>query len=125
LQKEVTVKTVRYFAAFLLVLTGLLHVMSPVLFKLETAALVVMVLFGAAYLIVGGCLCLERKTACYFGAIVPFVGLIFAALGMVTNPAMFSFTTAFLMVIDVVLVATCVYLIRRKGVVKTDRLELS
>lgn len=101
---------IRYLAAGLLCLTGVIHVA-----QLGTAQLnrrvIIMVIFGVAYLIIGGFLFRNNKTAYYFCAIVPLIGFCVAIVGMLINP---TILIAFLMAIDVVVVLSCFYLIRRK-----------
>ena len=101
---------IRYLAAGLLCLTGIIHVVQLGMAQLD-AAVIIMVIFGVAYLFIGVFLFRNNKTACYFGAIVPLIGLCLGALSMLKNPAILM---AFLIAIDVVVVISCFYLIRGK-----------
>jgi uncharacterized membrane protein (DUF2068 family) len=102
---------IRYFAAGLLLLTGLLHLLSPALSRLDRSVLAVMLLFGVVYLVLGAFLLLNKRTSYYFGTIVPFVGLAVGTFGMVSNPAMVSLMMGLLTAIDIVVVVSCIYLI--------------
>ena len=81
---------VRYLAAGLLCLTGVIHLARLGIPVSGTAAEVVVSLFGVAYLLIGGFLLRDSRPACYFGAIVPLVGIgvgvVGGMLGMLANP---------------------------------------
>ncbi len=98
---------IRYLAVGLLCLTGALHVAQLAVAKLD-ASVVIVVLFGVAYLVIGLFLFRDNRTAYYFGAIVPLFGLVLATLGMLTNPTLLA---AIFIAIDVVIVLSCFYLI--------------
>jgi uncharacterized membrane protein (DUF2068 family) len=101
---------IRYLAAGLLCLTGVIHVVQLVMAQLDTSV-IGMVIFGVAYLIIGGFLFRNNNTAYYFGAIVPLIGLCLGTVGMLKNPTILM---AFLIAIDVVVVISCFYLIKGK-----------
>jgi uncharacterized membrane protein (DUF2068 family) len=101
---------IRYLAAGLLCLTGVIHVAQLGKAQID-AAVITMVIFGVAYLIIGGFLFRNNKTAYYFGAIVPLIGFCLGTLSMLKNPTILM---AFLIAIDVVVVISCFYLIKRK-----------
>jgi uncharacterized membrane protein (DUF2068 family) len=101
---------VRYLAAGLLCLTGVIHVAQLAKAKID-APVIIMIVFGVAYLIISYFLFRDNKTAYYFGAIVPLIGLCLGIVGMVMNPTILM---AFLIAIDVVVVLSCFYLIKRK-----------
>ena len=98
---------IRYLAAGLLCLTGILHVAQLAVAKLD-ASVVIAVLFGVAYLVIGLFLFRDNRTAYSLGAIVPLIGLALATLGMLTNPTLLA---AIFIAIDVVVVLSCFYLI--------------
>jgi len=98
---------IRYLAAGLLCLTGILHVAQLAVATLD-ASTVIAVLFGVAYLAIGVFLFRDNKTAVYLGAIVPLVGLLLATAGMFMKPTLLG---AFFIAIDVVVVLSCFYLI--------------
>jgi hypothetical protein len=100
-------KTTRYLAAGLLLLTATFHIAQIALTPLDLT-LVITVAFGVAYLIIGIYLLRDHQAANYFGAAVPFVGLVLATLGMLTKPTLMA---AFFIAIDIVVVVCCLYLI--------------
>ena len=102
---------IRYLAAGLLCLTGVIHVARLGIPKSDAAFDTMVVIFGVAYLIIGGFLFRNSKTANYFGAIVPLIGLCGGVVGMLTNPTIWM---AFLIGIDAVIVLSCFYLIKWK-----------
>jgi len=79
--------------------------------QLDATFITTAVIFGVVYLIIGIFLFRNNKTAYYFGAIVPLIGLCGGLVGMLTNPTMWM---AFLIAIDAVIVLSCFYLIKRK-----------
>jgi len=98
---------IRYLAAGLLCLTGVIHVAR--LGLADTPALIV-VAFGVAYLIIGGLLFWNNKTAYYLGAIAPLIGLCVGPV-ILTNPPIL--VAALLGAIEIVVVINCLYLIKR------------
>ena len=98
---------IRYLAAGLLCLTGILHVAQLAVAKLD-ASVVIAVLFGVAYLVIGLFLFRDNRTAYYLGAIVPLIGLVLATLGMLIHPTLLA---AIFIAIDVVVVLSCFDLI--------------
>lgn len=98
---------IRYLAAGLLCLSGVIHVAR---LGLEDAPVLVVVAFGVAYLIIGGLLFLNYKTAYYLGAIAPLVGLCVGPV-ILTNPP--GPVVALLGAIEIVVVINCLYLIKR------------
>ena len=100
-------KLIRYLAAGLLCLTGILHVAQLTVAKLD-ASVIIAILFGAAYLVIGFFLLRDNRTAYYLGAIVPLIGLVLATLGMLTHLTLLA---AIFIAIDVVVVLSCFYLI--------------
>ena len=106
---------IRYLAAGLLCLNGLIHVTRLGFPPLDATFVTVVVIFGVAYLIIGGFLFRNSKTAYYFGAIVPFIGLCVGLyggmVGVLTNPSIWM---VFLIILDAVIVLNCFYLIKAK-----------
>ena len=98
---------IRYLAAGLLCLTGVIHVAR---LGLADAPVFIMIAFGVAYLIIGGLLFRNNETAYYLGAIVPFIGLCVGPV-ILTNPPIL--VVALLGAIEVVVVISCLYLIKR------------
>ena len=99
---------IRYLAASLLCLIGIIHVAR---LGMADAPVVIVVVFGGAYLIIGGLLFLNNKTAYYFGAIVPLIGICVGPL-ILTNPPILL--AVFLGAIEIVIVVSCFYLIKGK-----------
>ncbi len=102
-------KGIRYLAAGLLCLTGIIHVARLGMAQLDTA-FVTAIIFGVVYLIIGIFLFRNNKTAYYFGAIVPLIGLCGGLVKMLTNLTIWM---AVLIAIDAVIVLSCFYLIKR------------
>jgi hypothetical protein len=102
---------IRYLAAGLLCLTGVIHVARLGFPPLDATFVIVVVVFGAAYLIIGGFLFLNSKTAYYFGAIIPLIGLCVGPVILTNPPILFA---AFLGAIEIVVVVSCFYLIKGK-----------
>jgi hypothetical protein len=102
---------IRYLAAGLLCLTGVIHVARLGFPPLDATFVTVVVIFGAAYLIIGGFLFLNHKTAYYFGAIVPLIGLCVGPVILTNPPLLFA---ALLGTIEIVVVVSCFYLIKGK-----------
>jgi len=100
---------IRYLAAGLLCLTGVIHVARLGFPPLDATSVIVVVVFGAAYLIIGGFLFLNSKTAYYFGAIIPLIGLCVGPVILTNPPIPFA---AFLGAIEIVVVVSCFYLIK-------------
>jgi hypothetical protein len=99
---------IRYLAAGLLSLTGIIHMAQLAMVELD-ATLAITILFGIAYLVIAFFLfSAASKMTYYCGAIVPLVGLLLATAGMVMNPTLLA---AFFIVIDVIVVLCCFYLI--------------
>ena len=98
---------IRYLAASLLCLTGIIHVVQPVVAEFE-AKVVILTIFGVAYLIIGIFLFRDNKTAYYFGAILPLIGIFLGTMDLLMNPTTLM---AFLIAIAAVIVSSCFYLI--------------
>jgi len=101
------VNWIRYLAAGLLCVTGIIHVAR---LGLADAPALIVVVFGVAYLLIGGLLFRNNKTAYYLGAIVPLIGLCVGPV-ILTNPPILL--AALLGAIEVVVVISCLYLIKR------------
>ena len=99
---------IRYLAAGLLCVTGIIHVAR---LGLADAPVLIVVVFGVAYLIIGGLLLRNNKTAYYLGAIVPLIGLCVGPV-ILTNPPILL--AVFLGAIEVVVIISCFYLIKKR-----------
>jgi uncharacterized membrane protein (DUF2068 family) len=106
---------IRYLAAGLLCLTGIIHAALLGIPKSDATFATMAVIFGAAYLIIGGFLFRNNKTAYYLGQIVPSISFCGGMVKVLPNPTIWM---AFLMAIDAVIVISCFYLIRGGGVQK-------
>jgi 4-amino-4-deoxy-L-arabinose transferase-like glycosyltransferase len=98
---------IRYLAAGLLCLTGIIHVGR---LGMADAPVVIVVVFGVAYLIIGGLLFRNNKIAYYAGAIVPLIGLCVGPAVLPNPPILLA---AFLGAIEIGVVVSCLSLIRR------------
>jgi len=102
------VNWIRYLAAGLLCVTGIIHVAR---LGLADAPVLIVVVFGVAYLIIGGLLLRNNKTAYYLGAIVPLIGLCVGPVILTTPPILLA---VFLGAIEVVVIISCFYLIKKR-----------
>jgi uncharacterized membrane protein HdeD (DUF308 family) len=97
-------KTILYAAAFLLLLTGVLHLIPIFKTSSDPNALPMMV-FGILYLAVGVLLLMKKHFAIYLGIIVPAIGLLvgFFVVGIKNWDTMLCF----LFGIDAVVIICC------------------
>jgi hypothetical protein len=102
---------IRYLAGGLLCLNGLIHVTRLGFPPLDATFVTVVVVFGVAYLIIGGLLFRNNKTAYYLCAIVTLIGLCVGPVILTNPPILFA---AFLGAIEIVVVVSCFYLIKGK-----------
>ena len=105
-------KTVRYLAVGLLLLTGLLHVVQIITATIIDAAVIIAVTFGIIYLALGLLLIKGGRAIVWLAAIVPLVGLILAGVGMLMKPTLLG---ALFMAIDIGISACCFTLLFRKS----------
>jgi hypothetical protein len=109
-------KGVRFLAAALLLISGVLHVYVGLSFiGTNTTALAVDVIFGVIYVIVGIGLYVGRRLFSYLGVIFPLIGGTGATYEVVTGqapPAPISPLVA--VAIDVAVILLCGYLLLRK-----------
>ncbi len=105
---------IRNLAAGLLCFTGIIHVARLSIPQLDAVFDTMVVIFGMVYLITGGLLFGNNRTAYYLGAIAPLIGFCGGMVGMLTNPTTRTMWMAFLSTIDAVIVLSCFYLIKRK-----------
>jgi len=106
---------VRYLAAGLLCLTGVIHLARLGIPESGAALDAIVSLFGVAYLMIAGFLFRDSKTAYYFGATMPLigvgVGVCGGILGMLASPTIWM---ACLLMCDLVIAISCFYLARWK-----------
>ena len=107
-------KTIRLFAALLLVVTGVLHLVLYIRAPNEPASLGMLV-FGIIYAATGLFLFTKKMLAVYAGLSFPLIGMTSAIIkfGIGDLVSMMSL----LLLIDVVVISCCAYLIlnRRKS----------
>jgi hypothetical protein len=104
-------KTTRYVAAGLLMLTATFQVAQIAMTPLDLTRMVT-VAFGVVCLLIGVLLFRNHRSACYFGAAVSLGGLVQAIRGMLTQPTL---AAGLFIALDVVVVACCLHLILRDG----------
>jgi hypothetical protein len=96
--------------AALLCLSGVLHLIKVFAYPLDpnsTLAIVITLLFGLAYLVIGGMMFRNPEPMVLWGAVVPAIGLILTLIGMRPNPDWFIIS---FIVLDVLVIAACIYI---------------
>ncbi|MBN1791025.1 MAG: hypothetical protein JW830_11050 [Bacteroidales bacterium] len=101
-------KTIRFLAAILLVITGVWHV--TLFFKATSDPnSIPLLIFGILYGLIGVFLFTPKMLWVYLGLIFPLIGMTMASIQMgVKN---FDLTMKVLILIDVIVIICCVYLI--------------
>jgi len=101
-------KTIRFLAATLLVITGVWH--ATLFFKAPSDPnSIPLLVFGVIYALIGIFLFTPKKLWIYLGLIVPLIGMITATVKLgIKN---FDLTMWVLILIDVVVIICCVYLL--------------
>ncbi len=104
-------KTVRYFAAVLMLVTGVLHIL-PMFQTPRDANALPMLFFGMAFLLVGILLIINQKLG-------PILGILFPLLGLATGFFMVgvkNWTTmlTIMFIIDAVVLICCILLLMYK-----------
>jgi hypothetical protein len=97
--------------AILLCLSGVLHLVKVFAYPIDpnsSVAVILSVLFGLAYLVIGILIFRTAERRIWAGVVVPSIGLLLTLIGMKPDPDWF--TIAFVL-LDVVIIAVCVYLI--------------
>ena len=105
-------KTIGYVAAFLLLLTGVLHVVLAIKDFSDPTALPTLI-FGIIYFAIGVLFSLGSKYGKYLGLIFPLIGLAagFGVVGIRNWTPMLTFLFA----IDAVVVICCVLLLLKQA----------
>lgn len=108
-------KTIRYFAALLMFVTGLLHLLPMFKSPGDPNALP-MLGFGLAFLAIGVLLVLNMRFSYLLGIVIPLIGLAigFFKVGMKNWDTMLSI----MFIIDFVVVACCIVLQFNRNVKK-------
>lgn len=102
-------KNIFYLAGGLLLLDGLLHLAKLLAYPIDPAAVIPVVLvglFGVAYLVLGYLLIRQRDSAVPWAVILPLIGLLGTLMGSNRD----RFSVAF-MVIDALVVVLCGYML--------------
>jgi hypothetical protein len=101
-------KTIRFLAAGLLVITGVWHL--TLFFKaVDDPASLPLLVFGVIYALIGILLFTPKKLWVYLGLAFPLIGMTTAAIKLGIKS--FDTTMWILILIDVAVVGCCVYLI--------------
>ena len=105
-------KTIRYLAASLLLLTGVLHIL-PIIKTPSGPNVVPMMVFGIIYFAIGVLLIMKIRFASLLGLIFPLIGLGigFFVVGLKNWDTMLSF----LFGIDAVVIICCLLLLLNKN----------
>jgi hypothetical protein len=108
-------KTIRYFAAFLMLATGVMHILPMFKEPRDNNALP-MLGFGIVYLTIGVLLILNKKISSLLGVIFPLIGL---AVGFfVVGLKNWDTILTIMFVIDAVVVICCTVLILNRNKAK-------
>lgn len=97
----------RILAAATLFATALVHLSRFFVARSEPETPVI-VAFGAAYAVLGMLLLRRGRAAAYGGAVLPLIGLVLAARGMLERPSLLG---GFFIAADAVVAACCIYLL--------------
>ncbi len=105
-------KPIQFAAVGLLGITGLLHVAQLATYATNDPTIGIAIAFGVIYLVLGLLLISGRRIVVWLAAIVPLVGLLPAAAGMVTKPTLLGIV---FIAIDVGISACCFTLLFHQG----------
>ena len=109
-------KNIRYIAALLLIISGVLHIVSY--FKTPNDPGIMGVLaFGIIYAAIGLLLLMPNMYAVYLGLIFPIIGIIAVLVKIGINNL--SYTMILLLLIDIVVIICCAYLLINRVKVKS------
>jgi hypothetical protein len=105
-------KTIRYLAALLMVITGILHVL-PMFNEVKDPNAVPMLGFGIVYFAIGVFLFLDKKFSGMLGIIFPLIGLGvgFGVVGLRNWDTMLTI----MFLIDAVVVACCLIMVLNRS----------
>jgi len=104
-------KTIRYIAAWLLILTGVLHTL-PFFKAVHDPNAVPMLIFGIIYFSIGILLILDLKIATLFGIIFPLIGILSGFFVIGTEN--WNFMLTILIAIDFVIILCCLALFLKR-----------
>ncbi len=110
-------RQLRYLAASLMVITGILHVI-PIFKGIEDPNALPMLAFGIGYLAIGVLLFLNKQIGKIIGIILPLIGLGigFIKIGVENWDTMLSV----MFLIDAIVVISCIILLLNKNRDKTE-----
>jgi len=110
-------KTIRYLAALLMVITGVLHVL-PMFKEVKDPNALPMLGFGVVYLAIGVLLFMDKKISQILGIVFPLIGLGvgFGVVGLKNWDTMLTI----MFIIDAVVVICCIVLLLNRNKVKTE-----
>ena len=110
-------KTIRYFAALLLVITGILHVL-PMFKEIEDPNAIPMLGFGIVFFAIGVLLFMGNKFSQILGIIFPLIGLGigFGVVGIKNWDIMLTI----MFIIDAVVAVFCLILFLNRSKVKIE-----
>jgi len=110
-------KTIRYLAALLMVITGILHVL-PMFKEVKDPNALPMLGFAVVYLAIGILLFMDKKFAQILGIIFPLIGLGvgFGVVGLKNWDTMLTI----MFIIDAIVVICCLVLLLNKNKIKTE-----
>jgi hypothetical protein len=103
-----TMKTIRYIAALLMLISGIWHVV--LYFKVPEYHLLLILLFGIVYLVTSLLLSMTKKIGAYFGLIFPLMALV-GTVVQTSDLKSLDLTARILLLIAVVVVVCCACLI--------------
>jgi len=110
-------KTIRYLAALLMVITGILHVL-PMFKEVKDPNAIPMLGFGIVYFAIGVLLFMDKKFSQILGIIFPLIGLGvgFGVVGLKNWDTMLTI----MFIIDAVVVICCLILLLNRNKVKNE-----
>ena len=100
-------KPVRYLAAVLLLLTGIVHLILGIKAPGQSEV-VLMILFGVAYFVAGLTLLLKPAAGTIMGMVFPLAGLLIGIFKL--GPASWSTLFCILFAVDAVILIACCYI---------------
>ncbi len=110
-------KTIRYLAALLMVITGILHVL-PMFKEVKDPNAIPMLVFGIVYFAIGVLLFMDKKFSQILGIVFPLIGLGvgFGVVGLKNWDTMLTI----MFIIDAVVVICCLILLLYRNKVKNE-----
>jgi hypothetical protein len=109
-------KNIRYVAALLLIISGVLHIV--LYFKTpDDPGIMGVLAFGIIYAAIGLLLLMPNMYALYLGLIFPIIGIIAALVEIGINNL--SYTMILLLLMDIVVIICCAYLLINRTKVKS------